>query len=305
MNVNHKFAAIDIGTNAIRLLIYNIYLDLENKPVFKKVGLTRVPIRLGEDVFVSKKISDEKIDLLKKTMIAFKNLIDVHKVIDYRACATSAMREAKNSSEVIQKLKEETGMEISIIDGNTEADLIFSNHIADTMNENKAYLYIDVGGGSTELTLFYKGKKRFAESFNIGTVRILHDQVSKETWNDLKRKCNELVALYKNIIGIGSGGNIIKLQKLSGQMEGVPFTRPQLKETYMMLKEHTYEQRIRKFGLNTDRADVIIPAAEIFLFIFKHADIKSIIVPKIGLSDGIIHAMYEDYIKKDKDLLVH
>lgn len=305
MNVNHKFAAIDIGTNAIRLLIYNIYLDLENKPVFKKVGLTRVPIRLGEDVFVSKKISDEKIDLLKKTMIAFKNLIDVHKVIDYRACATSAMREAENSSEVIRKLKEDTGMEISIIDGNTEADLIFSNHIADTMNENKAYLYIDVGGGSTELTLFYRGKKRYAESFNIGTVRILHDQVSKESWNDLKRKCNELVALYKNIIGIGSGGNIIKLQKLSGQMEGFPFTRPQLKETYLMLKEHTYEQRIRKFGLNTDRADVIIPAAEIFLFIFKHADIKSIIVPKIGLSDGIIHAMYEDYIEKDKDLLVH
>lgn len=305
MNVNHKFAAIDIGTNAIRLLFYNIYLDLDNQPVFKKVGLTRVPIRLGEDVFVNKKISDSKIELLRKTMVAFRNLIDVHQVIEYKACATSAMREAENGADVIRLLKDECGIEITTIDGNTEADLIYSNHIAEKMSDNKAYLYIDVGGGSTELTLFYKGKKRYSQSFNIGTVRILHDQVSRETWNDLKRKCIELDSLYKNIIGIGSGGNVIKLQKLSGQSEGSPLSRAQLKDTHQMLKELTYEQRMRKFGLNPDRADVIIPAAEIFLYICKHAEIKSIFVPKIGLSDGIIHSMYEGYVAKDKDFLIH
>ena len=302
--MNHKFAAIDIGTNAVRLLFYTIYLDLENQPVFRKVALTRVPIRLGEDVFVDRLISPAKKELLRKTLLAFRHLIEVHGAIDYKACATSAMREAENSAEVIGYLKQETGIQITLIDGNTEADLIYSNHIADDMNENKAYLYIDVGGGSTELTLFYRGKKRYSESFNIGTVRILYDKVTKEEWQHLKRKCTELSSLYKNIAGIGSGGNIIKLQKLSGQGEGAPFTRAQLKEVCHMLKDYTYEQRMRKFGLNPDRADVIVPAAEIFLFICKHAEIKSIIVPKIGLSDGIIHSMYEEHVARDSDFLL-
>jgi exopolyphosphatase/guanosine-5'-triphosphate,3'-diphosphate pyrophosphatase len=303
MNINHKFAAIDIGTNAVRLLFYNIYLDLKGEPKFKKVALTRVPIRLGEDVFVTNKISKEKVEMLRKTLIAFKNLIDVHGVIDYMACATSAMREAENAEEVKQLLKKETGIEIKTISGDMEADLIYQNHIAESMNPYRAYLYIDVGGGSTELTLFYEGEKRFSESFQVGTVRMLHDKITKEAWDLLKLKCIEIGHRYKNIVAIGSGGNVIKLRRLGGGNEGEPFSRSQLKSVYYDLKDLTYEERIRKHGLNPDRADVIVPAAEIFLFITKHAEIKNIMVPKIGLSDGIIHYMYEEYLKKDKHFL--
>ena len=305
MNINHKFAAIDIGTNAVRLLLYNIYLDLTGVPVFKKIALTRVPIRLGEDVFATNRISDSKIELLRKTMIAFKNLIEVHDVIDYMACATSAMREAENSKEVQAFLKETTGIEITTISGEVEADLIYQNHIAESMNPSRAYLYIDVGGGSTEITLFYQGEKRLSESYQIGTVRMLHDKIAKETWDLLKIKCIEIAHRYKNIIGIGSGGNVIKLQKLAGGDEGTPITRSQLKQAHQDLSELTYEERMRKYGLNPDRADVIVPAAEIFLFITKHTEIKNILVPKMGLSDGIIHYMYDEYLKKDKNFLGH
>jgi exopolyphosphatase/guanosine-5'-triphosphate,3'-diphosphate pyrophosphatase len=305
MNINHKFAAIDIGTNAVRLLFYNIYLDLTGVPVFKKIALTRVPIRLGEDVFATNRISDSKIELLRKTMIAFKNLIEVHDVIDYMACATSAMREAENSKEVQAFLKDTTGIEITTISGEVEADLIYQNHIAESMNPSRAYLYIDVGGGSTEITLFYQGEKRLSESYQIGTVRMLHDKIAKETWDLLKIKCIEIAHRYKNIIGIGSGGNVIKLQKLAGGDEGTPITRSQLKQAHQDLSELTYEERMRKYGLNPDRADVIVPAAEIFLFITKHTEIKNILVPKMGLSDGIIHYMYDEYLKKDKNFLGH
>lgn len=304
MNFTHKFAAIDIGTNAVRLLFYNIYLDLTGNPTFKKVALTRVPIRLGEDVFSSGKISDHKIELLRKTLLAFRHLIEVHDVINYMACATSAMREANNSSEVATYLKKETGVEITTISGEMEADLIYQNHIADSMSPHRAYLYIDVGGGSTEITLFYQGEKRFSESFQIGTVRMLYDKISKETWDLLKLRCVEIANRYKNIIGIGSGGNIIKLQKLAGIDEKNPLPRTELKKTYQELNALTFEERMRMHGLNPDRADVIIPAAEIFLFITKHAEIKNIIVPKMGLSDGIIHYMYDEYLKKDKYFLV-
>ncbi len=304
MNVNHKFAAIDIGTNAIRLLFYNIYLDLSGEPNFKKVALTRVPIRLGEDVFANNKISDKKIELLRKTMIAFRNLIEVHEVMEYMACATSAMREAENAEEVKKYIKKETGIEIKTITGEVEADLIFQNHIAESMNPNRAYLYIDVGGGSTEITLFYEGEKRFSESFQIGTVRMLHDKIAKGTWETLKMKCVELANRYKNLIGIGSGGNVIKLQKLAGIYDKSTFSRSDLKRIYQDLKELTFEERMRKHGLNPDRADVIVPAAEIFLYITKHTEIKNIIVPKMGLSDGIIHYMYDQYLKKDKHFLV-
>jgi exopolyphosphatase/guanosine-5'-triphosphate,3'-diphosphate pyrophosphatase len=302
-SVIHNFAAIDIGSNAIRLLIYNIYLDLNNEPVFKKVALTRVPIRLGEDAFVTNYISDEKIEKLKKAMIAFKNLIEVHEVIAYKACATSAMREAKNAAEVVKKIKAVSGIEIDVIDGGAEADLIYNNHIAEKMSDSKAYLYIDIGGGSTEITLFYKGRKHYSESFNIGTVRMLHDKVDPDEWNRLKNKCSELNILYKNIIGIGSGGNIIKLQKLTEESEEKPFSRSRLKDIYKDLKSISYEDRMRKYGMNADRADVIIPASEILLHITKYAEIKSIFVPKIGLSDGIIHKLYDEYLQKDTDLL--
>lgn len=305
MKLNHKFAAIDIGTNAVRLLFYNIYPDLNGKPVFKKIALTRVPIRLGEDVFSTNKISKGKIELLRKTMLAFRNLIEVHDVIDYMACATSAMREAENGKEVIKFLKKETGIKITTISGDVEADLLYQNHIAEQMNPNKAYLYIDVGGGSTELTLFNHGEKRYSESFQLGTVRMLYDKIEKKTWNRLKLKCIELQQRYKRIGGIGTGGNIIKLQKLAGQNGATLFSRSKLKEIYHELQSHSFEERIQKYNLNADRADVILPAAEIFLFITKHAEIKNILVPKRGLSDGIIHSMFEEYLKKDKEFLSH
>lgn len=299
MDINQKFAAIDIGTNAVRLLFYNIYQDLNGDSIFKKIALTRVPIRLGDDVFINNKISKTKIELLRKTMIAFRNLIEVHEVIDYMACATSAMREAENAEEVKQYLEKETGIKIKTITGEMEADLIYENHIAEQMNPSKAYLYIDVGGGSTELTLYYQGEKRFSESFQVGTVRMLHDKITKDAWNHLKLKCVEISNRHKNINGIGSGGNIIKLQKLSGENGTGYFSRAALKDTHQQLEALSYENRMRKFGLNPDRADVIVPAAEIFLFIMKHADIKNVMVPKMGLSDGIIHYMYEQYLKKD------
>ena len=299
MNINHKFAAIDIGSNAVRLLFYNIYQDMNGESVFKKIALTRVPIRLGDDVCINNKISKAKIELLRKTMIAFRNLIEVHEVIDYMACATSAMREAENAEEVKQYLEKETGIKIKTITGEMEADLIYQNHIAEQMNPGKAYLYIDVGGGSTELTLYYHGEKRFSESFQVGTVRMLHDKIKKETWNHLKLKCAEISNRHKNITGIGSGGNIIKLQKLSNEENTNYFSRTALKQIHQQLEEISYDDRMRKFGLNPDRADVIVPAADIFLFIMKHADIKNMMVPKMGLSDGIIHYMYDKYLKKD------
>ena len=301
--VTHKFAAIDIGTNAVRLLFYNIYLNLNGEPNFKKVALTRVPIRLGEDVFVFNKISDNKIELLRKTLIAFRNLIEVHEVLDYLACATSAMREAENAEEVKRYLYKETGIEIKTITGEMEADLIYQNHIAEKMNPVKAYLYIDVGGGSTELTLYYQGEKRLSESFQLGTVRMLYNKITKEAWDYLKLKCIEISHRYKNMIGIGSGGNIIKLQKLSEEDNNTYLSRSKLKNTYQLLQERSYEDRMREFGLNPDRADVILPAAEIFLFIMKYADIKNIMVPKMGLSDGIIHYMYDQYLNRDKYFL--
>lgn len=293
-----KFAAIDIGSNAIRLLFYNIYEDGNGQDVFKKVALTRVPIRLGEDVFVNGSISKEKEDKLLKAMLAFRNLIEIHDVKGYRACATSAMREADNANEIIKKIKMQTGIDVLIIDGNTEADLIFSNHIAENMSHARAYLYIDVGGGSTEISLFFNGKKRSSDSFNIGTVRMLHDKVTDEDWQQLKQQCQMLRELYPNIMAIGSGGNIIKLQKLTGVAEGSSFSRSQLKDVYQKLKASSLSTRIWKYNLNPDRADVIVPAAEIYLQICKYADIKSIIVPQVGLSDGIIHKLYEDFRKE-------
>ena len=293
MSVILKLAAIDIGTNAVRLLFYNIYQDLEGKTIFKKVALTRVPIRLGEDVFASNRISVEKEETLKKTMQAFRNLIDVHQVDQYKACATSAMREAENGPQIIADIKQQIGVDIQIITGDTEADLLYNNHVAESIGKHDAYLYIDVGGGSTELNLFHNGENLYSRSFNLGTVRMLSNKVDPSTWRELHAACEEIHRKYKNIGGIGSGGNIIKLQDISKQKKG-QITKTKLKDVYRMLSNLTYEERIRGFEMNPDRADVIIPACEIFLFIMKAAGIQTMYVPKAGLSDGIIRSMYEE-----------
>ncbi|MCG9909659.1 MAG: exopolyphosphatase [Flavobacteriales bacterium] len=290
-----KFAAIDIGSNAIRILFYNVFEDGE-VPVFKKISLTRLPIRLGEDVFSDGRISERKIQKLIRSMSAFKALMDVHEVNGYRAYATSAMREAENGLEVIQKIYFETGMVINIIDGKTEADVIFSNKITEAPDPKKSYLFIDVGGGSTEITLFSKNKKILSSSFNIGTVRMLTGKVMEEDrkrmklfLKEIKEKCPE------DLHGIGSGGNINRLHKLAALKEGKPLSVKKLKDMYNTLKAMSYHDRTHILGLNTDRADVIIPACEIFLYICKFCNVKQIIVPKIGLSDGIIKELYLEH----------
>jgi exopolyphosphatase/guanosine-5'-triphosphate,3'-diphosphate pyrophosphatase len=289
-----RFAAIDIGSNAVRLLLCNVY-DQDGEPVFKKAELVRMPIRLGEDAFRFKRITEEKKEKLAKTMKAFKLLIDVFGAVDFRACATAAMREADNGPEVIRYIKQQSGIEIEIIDGKTEAQIIYSNHIEEHLDHDQSYLYIDVGGGSTELTLFAKNKVVASQSFNIGTIRLLHDQVSKETWNYFKDWVKEKTIPYYPLTAIGSGGNINKLFKMADKKENKPLTLAKIQEVYSFLKEFTVEERITRLGLNPDRADVIVPATKIFLTVMKTAVIDKILVPQIGLSDGIIHLLYEKH----------
>ena len=287
-----KFAAIDIGSNAVRLLLCNVHETYEG-PVFKKAELVRMPIRLGEDSFRYKVISEEKIEQLCKAIKAFKLLIDVFGAIDFWACATSAMREAENREEIIKRVYDYSGITIDVIDGKTEAQIIYSNHIAEHLEPNQSYLYIDVGGGSTELTIFADGHILNSQSFNVGTIRMLHDQVTKDTWNTFKEWIKEKTRPYKPLIAIGSGGNINKLFKMSDRKENKPLTIEKIRELYEFLKLHSLEERVMQLGLNPDRADVIIPATKIFLSTMKAAEIDKIIVPQIGLSDGIIHILYE------------
>ncbi|MFN8154413.1 MAG: exopolyphosphatase [Bacteroidia bacterium] len=294
-----RFASIDIGSNAVRLLLCNVY-DHEGEPVFKKAELVRMPIRLGEDVFRFGRISEEKREKLAKTMNAFRLLIETFEAVSYRACATAAMREAENGAEVIAFVKKQSGIDIEIIDGKTEAQIIYSNHIEEHLDHDQNYLYIDVGGGSTELTLFVKNKVVASQSFNIGTIRLLHDQVSKETWTDFKEWIREKTKALDPLTAIGSGGNINKLFKMADKKENKPLTFSKIQENYYFLKEFSVEQRITILGLNPDRADVIVPASKIFLTVMKTAGIDKIIVPQIGLSDGIVHLLYEQYKLQQK-----
>ena len=264
----------------------------------KKNELVRIPLRLGEDAFITKKISEDKIVHLVKTMHAFRFLIEVFGALDYRACATSAMREATNGNEIIERVKNEAGITIEIIHGKTEAEIIYSNHIAEHLDLNSSYLYIDVGGGSTELTLFSKGKIEFSQSFNIGTIRLLHDKVSKEHWSDFKETVRNITKNYRPLKAIGSGGNINKLYKTLRKKEGKSLQYDKIKEYSEYLSTFSLDERIVKLGLNPDRADVILPAAKIFLSVMKNAGIDEIIVPQIGLSDGIIHLLYEKHINE-------
>lgn len=292
-----KFAAIDIGSNALRLLFCNV-LNGKHDPVFKKAELIRIPLRLGEDAFLQGKISEKKIEKLIKSMKAFQCLIDVYDAVDYRACATSAMREASNSGDIIERIKKEAGIKIEVIDGSTEADIIYSNHIAEHLSIDNAYLYIDVGGGSTEITLFHKNKVVASRSFNIGTIRMLHDKVSKELWGEFKDWVKDNTKGYKPLAAIGSGGNINKLFALSRKKQSKPITYSKLKSIYELLEAYTYEERIRELGLKPDRADVIMPASKIFLTIMRIAEIEKMYVPQIGLSDGIVHLLYEKHKSK-------
>lgn len=289
-----KFAAIDIGSNAVRLLFCDVIEDNEG-PIFKKAELIRVPLRLGEDAFLKGRISEKKIEKLVTAMKAFKHLIDVYEALDWRACATSAMREAENGLEIIERVKKETGMQIEIVDGKTEADIIYCNHIAEHLDKKHSYLYIDVGGGSTEISLFSNGKNIGSQSFNIGTIRILHNQISKDYWSYYKTWIREITTGHKPLIAIGSGGNINKLFKMSGKKENKSLSYTRLKSMAEILESYPLEDRIKVFGLKPDRADVIVPAAKIVLSTMKAGNIERILVPEIGLSDGIVHLLYEKH----------
>ena len=294
-----KYAAIDIGSNAVRLLISNI-IEEEGKPVmFKKNSLVRVPIRLGSDVFVSKKISEENIQRILDTMLAFKLLMKSHKVVKYKACATSAMREASNGSEVADLVFKKSDIKIDIIEGEEEAAIIAATDLHKYIDDSKTYLYVDVGGGSTEFTVIHEGQSVASKSFKIGTVRLLNDMVKKESWLELETWIKENVADYDKIEVIGSGGNINKIFKVSGKAMGKPLTYFYLTSYYNTLQSYSYEERITVLDLNQDRADVIIPAMRIYLSSMKWSGAKHIYVPKIGLADGIIKSIYYDTVSSN------
>jgi len=292
-----RYAAIDVGSNAVRLLIADITQN-ENGFDFKKNTLVRVPLRLGDDAFLDQHISVRKIDDLLKTMVAFKNLMEVYQVSSYLACATSAMREAKNGMEVIALIKERANLDLEIIEGQREANIIYANHIEDNLDINKNYLYIDVGGGSTELSVFVNKVPVASKSFNIGTIRILDNQDKEETWEEMKLWVKEQTKYHKNIAGIGTGGNINKLYRMANEKEGQPLTFLKLKSMYNQLNSHSLKERIQVFNLNPDRADVIIPACEIYITLMKWTGIKQIFVPRVGMVDGIINLLIEENLNK-------
>lgn len=288
-----RYAAIDIGSNAVRLLIADITKN-EDGYSFKKNTLVRVPLRLGDDAFLDRRISDRKIEELLKTMAAFKNLMDVYHVSEYLACATSAMREADNGVDIISKIKKMTDLDLEIIEGQREANIIYANHIEANLDIKKSYLYIDVGGGSTELSVFVNRIPLASKSFDIGTIRILDNQDKDETWEEMKNWVKENTKSLKNLAGIGTGGNINKLFRMSDEKDGMPLTFLKLKALYNQLNSHSLKERINVFNLNPDRADVIIPACEIYITLLKWTGIKQIYVPKVGLADGIISLLIEE-----------
>lgn len=287
-----KFAAIDIGSNAIRLLINNVIEREGQPPVFRRNKLIRVPVRLGEDTFINGKISERNIKRMVKTMQSFELLMHLYEVEKYKACATSALREAKNKQKVIKKVLRESGIQIEIINGKREASIIASTDLKVLIKEDKSYLYVDVGGGSTEFTVFDKGKPAASKSFKIGTLRLLHQLVNDAVWYDIKQWIITHCRKKNAIEIIGSGGNINKLHKLSERKTGQPLSYTWLKAQYRILEHMEYQDRILELGLNPDRADVIIPAAKIFLQAAKWSKAQKIHVPKIGLTDGMIKTLY-------------
>lgn len=291
-----KYAAIDIGSNAMRLLITNIVEQKDKATQFNKSALIRVPIRLGQDAFTVGEISEENIDRMVDAMKAFKLLMKVYKVERYMACATSAMREAYNGKDVVDIVLQKSDIKIDIIDGKKEAAIITASDLHQLIKTNENYLYVDVGGGSTEFSLFSNGKLVVSKSFKNGTVRLLNNMVNEVVWQEIEKWIKTHTAGIENIILIGSGGNINKTFKLSGKSQDKPLSYKYLKNQFDYLNGLTYEQRIAELGLNQDRADVIIPALTIYLCAMRWSGAKHIYVPKIGLSDGIVKAMYYNTI---------
>jgi exopolyphosphatase/guanosine-5'-triphosphate,3'-diphosphate pyrophosphatase len=289
-----KLAAIDIGSNACRLLIQDVIQMPQGGVDFAKVALIRVPLRLGFDVFETGSILEHRAYMLLNTMRAYKLLLDVYEVSHLKACATSAMRDANNAAELISDISNETGIDIKVITGQEEASFIYENHIAENLTDDSSYLYIDVGGGSTELTYFNKGKMVCKESFNIGTIRILKNQVHQNTWDELKNFIRKNISNNLNVKAIGSGGNINKIFSLSKRKEGKALPFSLLQDYYKEFSALTIPQRISFYKLREDRADVIVPALLIYINVMRWANATEIFVPKIGLADGLIHILYDE-----------
>lgn len=287
-----RLAAIDIGSNAARLLIQDITTYKDGSLDYTKVNLLRVPLRLGFDVFESGIISEYKTNELIETLKAYRHLMKVYDVKSYRACATSAMRDAKNGKEIVARVQKEIGLNIEIITGSQEAEILYETHLAEKLDNKSNYLYIDVGGGSTELTLYSNNKVTYKQSFNIGTIRLLKNKVDVAIWDEMK------VALKKycksNTVAIGSGGNINKVFSISKRKNGKPLSLDILKEYYKEMNVLSVEERIHKYGFKEDRADVIVPALNIYTTVMRWANISEIFVPQIGLADGIIKLLYKE-----------
>lgn len=293
-----KLAAIDIGSNAARLLITEVVENEKGIPLFNKLNLIRVPLRLGFDVFETGTISKEKVNRIVETIKAYKHLLNIYEVKHLKACATSAMRDASNAQDILRKVKLETGIEIKIISGDEEASYIYENHVAENLETGHTYLYIDVGGGSTELTLFSNGKLSFKESFNIGTIRLLKNQVLESQWDEMKSYIKQGTKGFDDLIAIGSGGNINKVFSISKRKEGKPLHLDLLKDYLKEFSSFSVKERMLLYKLREDRADVLVPALQIYVNVMRWAGATEIFVPKIGLADGLVHLLYDEIKRK-------
>lgn len=290
------FASIDIGSNAVRLLFANVY-SYRGRVISEKATLTRIPVRLGLDVFETGKISEYRQELLVRTLKAFKLLIEVYKPLSYIACATAAMREAKNRDSVLELINKETGFDVEVISGEQEAELISTFNNFNLDKKTPYILYVDVGGGSTELSLLQDNNNFASGSFNIGTIRLLNNRVEESEWDKMERWLTETLPEGQKIHCVGSGGNINKLVKLFGNTSQRSITQKRLRSAYYLLRSLSVEKRLEMFGMRNDRADVIVPAAEIFLRIIKVRNIKRVIAPKFGLADGLAIKQFLDHQK--------
>lgn len=289
-----RYAAIDIGSNAVRVLISNVVITADAPPKYMKSSLVRVPIRLGQDSFTVGEISESNIKRMVKAMKAFKLIMKVNKVKRYMACATSALREANNAEEVIQIINKKTGIDIQIIDGKREAEIIATTNIFESINKNRTFLFIDVGGGSTEFSVLVKGERIVSKSFKVGTVRMINNMVSEKVWEEIKAWIETHTKQYAKLALLGSGGNINKLFKIAKVKEGRPLSFIKLNTLYNELNQLDYNERIVQWELNPDRSDVIIPATQIYLKALQWSGATEIFVPKIGLSDGMIKVLYRE-----------
>ena len=289
-----RFAAIDIGSNAIRLLLSAVFNN-ETGPVFKKMTLVRMPIRLGRDAFLTGEISDQKTLELVTAMKGFQHLINAYAPLAVMACATSAMRVAENGPQVCRQIQLETGINVDIISGKREAEILFKNRREAILHKDEPSMFVDVGGGSTEITVYSEGQAITSESFNIGTVRVLEDVVPKSDWKQLKNWLQTHTEAYPQISAIGSGGNINKTFRLAGGKSGKPISYKQLKDIATYLKGFTNDQRVTDLGMRPDRADVILPALAIYRRVMKWGHAEQIFVPILGLADGMVQILYQKY----------